>query len=191
MLAILYQNLTLTFLGGETIKDMQATTGCKINVSQASGADIEREIGLVGSRQAIEDAKRAIDEKVNQVVSVHRHPVNDQQLTSRRRRRMAAAVVVVVVVAVAVAVEIKGITTVTTATHTSSSRVTASPPLRPVLLLNRHHKEMPRPRTRTPSTVATTTIWPCGIPHSNNKEGNLAKANSPLVRRLPDVYAFE
>ncbi|KAF2689187.1 hypothetical protein K458DRAFT_383847 [Lentithecium fluviatile CBS 122367] len=53
--------------GGETIKDMQATTGCKINVSQASGADIEREIGLVGSRQAIEDAKRAIDEKVNQV----------------------------------------------------------------------------------------------------------------------------
>jgi far upstream element-binding protein len=50
---------------------MQATTGCKINVSQASGADIEREIGLVGSRQAIEDAKRAIDEKVNQVVSVH------------------------------------------------------------------------------------------------------------------------
>ncbi|KAJ4356207.1 uncharacterized protein N0V89_004237 [Didymosphaeria variabile] len=53
--------------GGETIKDMQATTGCKINVSQASGADIEREIGLVGTRQAIEDAKRAIWEKVDQV----------------------------------------------------------------------------------------------------------------------------
>lgn len=53
--------------GGETIKDMQSSTGCKINVSQASGADIEREIGLVGSRQAIEDAKRAIEEKVNQV----------------------------------------------------------------------------------------------------------------------------
>jgi len=55
--------------GGETIKSMQSDTGCKINVSQASGADIEREIGLVGTRQAIEDAKRAIWEKVDQVVS--------------------------------------------------------------------------------------------------------------------------
>ncbi|KAL6710665.1 hypothetical protein ACN47E_007722 [Coniothyrium glycines] len=53
--------------GGETIKSMQTDTGCKINVSQASGADIEREIGLVGTRQAIEDAKRAIWEKVDQV----------------------------------------------------------------------------------------------------------------------------
>lgn len=49
---------------------MQSDTGCKINVSQASGADIEREIGLVGTRQAIEDAKRAIWEKVDQVVSL-------------------------------------------------------------------------------------------------------------------------
>ena len=48
---------------------MQADTGCKINVSQASGADIEREIGLVGTRQAIDDAKRAIWDKVDQVVS--------------------------------------------------------------------------------------------------------------------------
>ena len=49
---------------------MQSETGCKINVSQASGADIEREIGLVGTRQAIDDAKRAIWEKVDQVVSL-------------------------------------------------------------------------------------------------------------------------
>lgn len=55
--------------GGETIKEMQATTGCKINVTQASGADIEREIGLVGTPQAIADAKNAIWEKVDQVVS--------------------------------------------------------------------------------------------------------------------------
>ena len=48
---------------------MQSETGCKINVSQASGADIEREIGLVGTRQAIDDAKQAIWEKVDQVVS--------------------------------------------------------------------------------------------------------------------------
>ncbi|KAF2639238.1 hypothetical protein P280DRAFT_481395 [Massarina eburnea CBS 473.64] len=53
--------------GGETIKDMQATTGCKINVSQASGADIEREIGLVGTPQAITEAKSAIWDKVEQV----------------------------------------------------------------------------------------------------------------------------
>jgi hypothetical protein len=50
---------------------MQSETGCKINVSQASGADIEREIGLVGSRQAIEDAKKAIWEKVDQVVCLN------------------------------------------------------------------------------------------------------------------------
>ncbi|KAK8165595.1 hypothetical protein BKA80DRAFT_84746 [Phyllosticta citrichinensis] len=59
----------LTRAGGETIKEMQNSTGCKINVSQASGADIEREIGLVGTRQSIEDAKQAIWEKVDTVVS--------------------------------------------------------------------------------------------------------------------------
>ncbi|KAL8917428.1 MAG: hypothetical protein Q9172_005849 [Xanthocarpia lactea] len=55
--------------GGETIKDMQQTTGCKINVSQPNGRDIERDIGLVGSRAAIEAAKRAIMDKVHAVVS--------------------------------------------------------------------------------------------------------------------------
>lgn len=48
---------------------MQATTGCKINVAQPSGQDFEREIGLVGSRAAIEQAKRAIIDKVYAVVS--------------------------------------------------------------------------------------------------------------------------
>jgi far upstream element-binding protein len=56
--------------GGETIKDMQATTGCKINVSPSSGpGEVEREIGLVGSRDAIAAAKRAIEDKVEAVVS--------------------------------------------------------------------------------------------------------------------------
>lgn len=55
--------------GGETIKSMQAETGCKINVQQASGRDVERPIDLVGSAQAIEAAKQAIWEKVDQVVS--------------------------------------------------------------------------------------------------------------------------
>ncbi|KAH8885035.1 hypothetical protein GQ53DRAFT_375949 [Thozetella sp. PMI_491] len=54
--------------GGETIREMQNQTGCKINVSQSSGpGEVEREIGLVGSRDAIERAKQAIDEKVEAV----------------------------------------------------------------------------------------------------------------------------
>jgi far upstream element-binding protein len=57
--------------GGETIREMQNTTGCKINVSQSSGpGETEREIGLVGSRDAINRAKRAIEDKVDAVVSV-------------------------------------------------------------------------------------------------------------------------
>ena len=48
---------------------MQTDTGCKINVSPATGQDIERDIGLVGSRESIERAKHAIMEKVHAVVS--------------------------------------------------------------------------------------------------------------------------
>ena len=62
------RNLTGS-VGGETIKDMQTTTGCKINVSQPTPPDVQRDIGLVGTRAAIEDAKRAIMEKVHAVVS--------------------------------------------------------------------------------------------------------------------------
>ncbi|KFY73744.1 hypothetical protein V499_06180 [Pseudogymnoascus sp. VKM F-103] len=54
--------------GGETIKDMQNTTGCKINVTPSSGpGEVEREIGLVGSRDSIERAKLAIEDKVEAV----------------------------------------------------------------------------------------------------------------------------
>lgn len=56
--------------GGETIKEMQNTTGCKINVSPSSGpGESEREIGLVGSQDAIAAAKAAIEDKVDAVVS--------------------------------------------------------------------------------------------------------------------------
>ena len=48
---------------------MQSMTGCKINVSPATGRDVERHIGLVGSRDAIERAKDAITDKVHAVVS--------------------------------------------------------------------------------------------------------------------------
>ncbi|KAI1780636.1 hypothetical protein F4818DRAFT_396331 [Hypoxylon cercidicola] len=54
--------------GGETIREMQNSTGCKINVSQSSGpGETEREIGLVGSRDSINRAKRAIEDKVEAV----------------------------------------------------------------------------------------------------------------------------
>ncbi|KAJ6440795.1 far upstream element-binding protein 2 [Purpureocillium lavendulum] len=54
--------------GGETIRDMQNATGCKINVAQSSGpGEVQREIALIGSRDSIERAKLAIDEKVEAV----------------------------------------------------------------------------------------------------------------------------
>ncbi|KAI0154465.1 hypothetical protein GGR57DRAFT_115711 [Xylariaceae sp. FL1272] len=54
--------------GGETIREMQNTTGCKINVSQSSGpGEVEREIGLIGARDAITRAKQAIEDKVDAV----------------------------------------------------------------------------------------------------------------------------
>jgi far upstream element-binding protein len=65
---------------------MQSETGCKINVSQASGADIDREIGLVGSRQAIDDAKRAIWDKVEQVVrACHSSPSSSTNVSQREK----------------------------------------------------------------------------------------------------------
>lgn len=55
---------------GRSIREMQDTTGCKINVSQQpQPGQAEREIELVGSREAINQAKAAIEEKVAAVVS--------------------------------------------------------------------------------------------------------------------------
>ncbi|KAI4104292.1 MAG: hypothetical protein LQ339_003911 [Xanthoria mediterranea] len=73
--------------GGETIKDMQQTTGCKINVSQPNGRDVERDIGLVGSRGAIEAAKRAIMDKVHAVEDKNRsqNPNNFRDQRDDRR----------------------------------------------------------------------------------------------------------
>ncbi|KAL8768335.1 MAG: hypothetical protein Q9209_005369 [Squamulea sp. 1 TL-2023] len=77
--------------GGETIKDMQQTTGCKINVSQPNGRDIERDIGLVGSRDAIQAAKRAIMDKVHAVEDKNRsqnsNNFRDQRDDNRRDDR--------------------------------------------------------------------------------------------------------
>lgn len=75
---------------------MQSTTGCKINVSPATGQDFEREIGLVGSRDSIERAKHAIMEKVHAVVCLlilltslnSNHPSNSFH---SKRKTVAAA----------------------------------------------------------------------------------------------------
>lgn len=55
--------------GGEAVREMQDVTNCKINVSQPSGRDIEREIELIGSNSSIQQAEAAIAEKVRAVVS--------------------------------------------------------------------------------------------------------------------------
>lgn len=53
--------------GGETIKDMQRTTGCKINVNQPSRPDVTRKIDLAGSSRSLAEAERIIWEKVETV----------------------------------------------------------------------------------------------------------------------------
>lgn len=55
---------------GDTIREIQNMTGCKINVAQSSGeGEVEREIALIGSADSVSRAKQAIDEKVDAVVS--------------------------------------------------------------------------------------------------------------------------
>ncbi|GAB7366615.1 hypothetical protein MBLNU230_g8600t1 [Neophaeotheca triangularis] len=53
--------------GGETIKDMQRSSGCKINVNQPKPPDVTRDIDLAGSAQAMAEAERAIWDKVDTV----------------------------------------------------------------------------------------------------------------------------
>ncbi|KAK5136879.1 hypothetical protein LTR08_001801 [Meristemomyces frigidus] len=53
--------------GGETIKDMQRTTGCKINVNQPSRPDVTRKIDLSGTARTMAEAERIIWEKVETV----------------------------------------------------------------------------------------------------------------------------
>lgn len=57
--------------GGETIKEMQNSTGCRINVlSQSHPSDPEREIQLSGSPDSIQRARAAIEEKVDNAVCI-------------------------------------------------------------------------------------------------------------------------
>ena len=53
--------------GGETIKDLQKTSGCKINVNQPHPPDVTRDIDLAGTARSMADAERVIWEKVEVV----------------------------------------------------------------------------------------------------------------------------
>jgi rRNA processing protein Krr1/Pno1 len=53
--------------GGETIKEMQRASSCKINVNQPKPPDVTRNIDLSGTPRAMEDAERMIWEKVETV----------------------------------------------------------------------------------------------------------------------------
>lgn len=69
--------------GGETIKEMQSSTGCRINVSsQFNQNDPEREIALAGTRDAINRARQAIEEKVEASVITTPHLFSRKPLTS-------------------------------------------------------------------------------------------------------------
>lgn len=76
--------------GGETIREMQTNSGCKINVNPSSGPnEVEREIGLVGTRDAIARAKQAIEAKVEAAVCfVHKFSgcVNGTLTSSKRQK---------------------------------------------------------------------------------------------------------
>ncbi|PGH27247.1 hypothetical protein AJ80_00957 [Polytolypa hystricis UAMH7299] len=50
--------------GGDTIKEIQASAGCRINIQPPTGRDSEREVTLTGPRHAIEQAKGIILEKL-------------------------------------------------------------------------------------------------------------------------------
>jgi far upstream element-binding protein len=145
--------------GGETIKEMQSTTQCKINVTQASGADVEREIGLVGSAQAIDQAKRAIMEKVDMVVSIPTE-ISYEILTYSSVKRVTN------VVAAAVADRM----TMVIATHNSSkakAHMVGNPTANNNMpnLHKQPHQPLIQTLLLTPMLhmAAMQTTWPCGI----------------------------
>ncbi|KKA26178.1 hypothetical protein TD95_003755 [Thielaviopsis punctulata] len=52
---------------GETIREIQANSGCKINITQGApnGDDSQRSIGLIGTPDAIRQAKGAISDRID------------------------------------------------------------------------------------------------------------------------------
>jgi far upstream element-binding protein len=149
--------------GGETIRDMQNSTGCKINVSQASGADIEREIGLVGNRQAIEAAKRAIQDKVDTVVRAFISAGLSNHCSVRRAAGAPAARTLA--------------GTASSRTKATASRRTPSRRIRRSQV--KYRAPTRRRPTRTPCTADTRTTWPCGTPRWPTEPGTRVTLRRP------------
>lgn len=78
--------MTNRYAGGETVREMQNISGCKINVQPPYGRDIEREIQLVGSRNAIEQAKIVIMNKITSVVRGDPRPTFPSANRCRNKR---------------------------------------------------------------------------------------------------------
>lgn len=116
--------------GGETIREMQNQTGCKINVSQQPRpGEHEREIELVGTRDAINRAKQSIEDKVEAVVSRHsRLFLLCYLLTNSYRDKRATAAAAAAAAAAAVEEEEVAVvaTTAITTTPTMDSLLTTS-----------------------------------------------------------------
>ena len=132
---------------------MQSTTGCKINVAPASGQDIEREIGLVGTRSAIDQAKRAIRDKVHAVVSQATNMIRII-LTLQRRRRIEEVVDRVVM------------SNSMISTHILSSLMVSRIRIKITVKTNNSHKVKLKVEVMwilMQPTVATKTTLRCGI----------------------------
>jgi far upstream element-binding protein len=136
--------------GGETIKEMQSITGCKINVSQSSGpGEVEREIGLVGPRDAIAAAKRAIEDKVEAVVCLIGHLLAPLLTTHSNRKMQAGAVAVVVVTVLLKMTMATGLIP----SHLSlnlKDKLNHKPPLQPHKMIHMQHVRDPSPSAWAP-----------------------------------------
>ena len=137
---------------------MQNLTGCKINVSPASGRDIEREIGLVGTRQAIESAKRAIMEKVDAVVSPMPSQCCESLLTLSRSNETALKVGTVVMM--------------TDTAHNMQRNSKASQQSMGRMCQCKLNRRLLEGKIPMPPMVVIVTTWLCGTLLSLNSSNN-------------------
>lgn len=148
--------------GGETIREMQNVTGCKINVSQQpQPGQSEREIELVGTRDSINQAKAAIEEKVEAVVSTLIIAfLSDRMLMycPRSRRTTVVLVTVVVVVAVEAAAEVNATMIAVATTAVVAIRLLTTTQTQVIKVLR-----LPRP-SRAVATHKLTPTLPVSVP---------------------------
>ncbi len=158
---------------------MQNSTGCKINVSAASGPnDFEREIGLVGTRGSIEQAKNAIMEKVDAVVCTHElKPTIHQLIIEISNRKIEVEVEAAELVRTINIVIVIG--THMLNSHTANKVLVKLHKVKLQLRLRRRRLVMPRiPMLHT---VAIRRMSQCGMPpwpSSNNSNKAAVKVSS-------------